>query len=195
MNNDSQRRIYQYHNIDGVGELVLGIGYLSLGVIFATAHLPLIEERLSTILTIWPYIILLLFFGLLWFRQRVTYPRTGYVMPRRPSSFTIGSFVAGILLGFFHLFVPDDAYLLNSGFPLLFGSSLAVTVLLMGHGLKRFYVYASVAFATGFGSVVASLDSDAGMFLTAFFTGLVLIISGGRVLRRYLAEHAPPGGA
>ena len=108
MDNNSQRRIYQYHNIDGMVELILGIFYLSLGLIFAIARLPPVAERLGTILTILPYTILLLFVGLLWFRRRVTYPRTGYVMPRRPSSFTIGLFAASILFGFFHLSVPDE---------------------------------------------------------------------------------------
>ena len=191
MDDNSQQRIHQYHHIDGTSELVLGISYLALGLILAAARLSVVAERLSTILTVLPYVILLLFFGLLWFRRRVTYPRTGVVTPRRPSSFTIGLFVVSIFFGFFHLLLPDDAYLLNSGFPLLFGAFLAVTLLLMGHGLKRFYLYAVLAFTVGIGSVVAGLHTDLGMALVALVIGLVLLVSGGRVLRRYLARTSP----
>lgn len=192
MDSNSQRRIYQYVDIDGTRELMLGTGYFFIGLIPVVVRFPINTEFFLTVL---PFFILLLFLGGLWFKQRVTYPRTGQAISRRPSSFTIGLFVLSLVSMLFQHRLPKDVYLTGAGYPLLFGASLAVVLLLAGQGLRRFYLYAAVALTTGFGSVVAGLDSDAGMFLTAFFTGLALIISGGRVLRRYLAEHAPPGGA
>lgn len=192
MDSDSQRRIYQYPNIDGTGELMMGVSLLLIGCVGIAALLRIDTELLFNIL---PIVILLLFLGSVWFKQRVTYPRTGVVTPRRWVSHIVGRFVMVNLFGFSHLFVPDDAYLWNQGFPLLFGAFIATMSLLDMHGLKRFYLYAAVALTTGIGSVVAGLSSDAGISLVAFITGSVLIISGGRVLRRYLAEHAPPGDA
>ena len=192
MDSNSQRRIYQYSNIDGTDELMIGVSLLLIGCIGIAALLRIHTELLFNIL---PVAILLLFFGSVWFKQRVTYPRTGVVTPRRRVGYTVGWFVMVTLFSFSHLFVPDDAYLWSRGFPLLFGAFLAVTSLLNGHGLKRFYVHAAAALLTGVGSVVAGLGPDAGVSLTAFVTGSVLLVSGGWVLRRYLAEHAPPGDA
>ena len=191
---DSQRRIYQYSNIDGTLELMMGVSLLLIGCIGIAALFHIDTELLFNFL---PIAILLLFFGSVWFKQRVTYPRTGVVTPRRRVIYVhiVGRFVMVTLFGFSHLFVPDDAYLWNRGFPLLFGAFIAVVLLLDGHGLKRFYFYVVVALTTGVGSVAAGLGADMGIALTASLTGLVLIISGGRVLRRYLAEHVPPGDA
>lgn len=192
MEDDSRRRMYQYPNIDGTGELMMGTALLLIGFAGVIAQLPINTELLFRVL---PIGIMLLFLGLLWFRQRVTYPRTGYVTPRRPNSFTIGLLVLTFGSMLFKHRLPDDIYLTQEGYPLLFGAFLAVMLLLAGQGLRRFYVYAAVALLMGVGSVAAGLGSDSGMFLTAFVTGTVLTVSGSRILRRYLAEHASPGDA
>lgn len=192
MKDNLQERLYQYVDIDGTREMMMGAGWFLIGLVPVVMRLPVNTELLFRVL---PVGIMLLFLGLLWFKYRVTYPRTGYAAPRRLSSFTVGLFVLTFASMLFKHRLPDNIYLMQEGYPLLFGAFTAVTLLLMGQGLRRFYIYAAVALITGVGALVAGLGPDSGMFLTASVTGLVLLVSGGRVLRRYLAEHASSGDA
>lgn len=64
-------------------------------------------------------------------------------------------------------------------------------LLLMGQGLRWFYVYARVALVAGGGLVAIGLEPDLGIALTAALTGTLLLASGGWVLRRYLATYPP----
>jgi len=158
----------------------------------------LLASRLSidvnSLVNALPILIMLLFLAVFWFKNRVTHSRTGYAAPRRPSSYTVGLFAVSLFFSFSNRLIPEDTHILSRGYPLLFGAFLAVTLLLAGQGLRRFYVYAAVALLTGVGALAAGFEPELGMALTALVTGLLLLVSGGRVLRRYLAEHPRPEG-
>lgn len=180
--------MYQYVDIDGMRELVLGTGYVLVSLLPATSHL--IDARLLA--NVFPFVLMLLFLAVIWFKRRVTYPRSGYAAPRRLSSYAVGLFAFSILFSFSNRLIPENAYLRSEGYPLFLGPQLSVTLLLVGQGLRRFYAYASVALALGVGSTIMGLEPDLGMSLTALATGLLLLASGGRMLRRYLATYPPP---
>jgi phosphoglycerol transferase MdoB-like AlkP superfamily enzyme len=180
--------MYQYIDIDGTRELLLGTSNFLIGTfLFASRFLDT-----DVVVTVLPVVILLGFLGVLWFKQRVTYLRSGYAEPRRLSGYLVGLFAVSLAFSFSNRLLPRDAYLASAGYPLLFGAFLAVTLLLTGQGLSRFYLYAGVALALGVGTTLMRLKTELGMALTASVTGLLLLISGSRVLRKYLATYPAP---
>lgn len=185
---DVQRRMYQYPNIDGTGELMLGTSYFLIGSFLLASRFLDIDVLARAL----PVVIFLGFLGVLWFKQRVAYPRSGYAIPRRLSSYSVGVLVVGFSFLLFSHLIPEGAYLITEDYPLLLGALLSVTLLLTGQGLRRFYLYAGVALALGVGSMLVRLETELGMALTASITGLLLLVSGGRVLRRYLAMYPAP---
>jgi hypothetical protein len=185
---DVETRMHQYVDIDGTREMMLGTSNLLIGS-FLLASRFLNTDVLVRVL---PVAIFLGFLGLLWFKQRVTYPRSGYVAPRRLSGYLVVLFAVSLALSFSNRLLPEDAYLASAGYPLLFGAFLAVTLLLTGQGLRRFYLYAGAALALGVGTTRMGLETDLGMALTASVTGLLLLVSGGRVLRTYLTTYPAP---
>ena len=186
---DKQQRMYAYKNVDGTLELMLGAGLFLIGLLPVLLLLPIDTDRFLSFL---PFVTLGLFLGSIWFKHRVTYPRTGFVQPRRMSASSIALLVLGFSSMLFKHLLPDNLYLLNKGYPVLFGAFWAVLFLLIGQGLRRFYLYAAVAFLSGIGTLTAGLGSELGMSVTALTSGTVLLVSGGRVLRRYLAHDSPP---
>lgn len=185
---DVQRRVHQYVDIDGTPELMLGTSNLLIG-------LSLVASRFlntDVVVRVLPVVIFLGFLGVLWFKQRVTYPRSGYAAPRWLSGYLVGLFAVSLAFSFSHRLLPRDAYLLSAGYPIFFAAFLAVTLLLTGQGLRRFSLYAGVALALGVGSTLMRLETELGMALTASVTGLLQLVSGGWVLRTYLMTYPPP---
>lgn len=179
---EAKKRLERYPNVDGSLEVMLGSYYLLVGLG------PLLV-RFEWPLKVLPVIILLLFFGLLFFKHRVTYPQTGSAMPRAPSSYTLGTFVVAAGMMFSRRLLPEDSSLLNQGYPVFFAASLAIFILLLGRGLERFYLYAGVALTAGIGATLLGLGQDAAVSAVALPTGLALLVFGFRTLRRYLREH------
>ena len=186
---NKQWRMYAYKNVDGTLELMLGANLCLVGLFPFLLSLPLGTTIFVDFL---PVIMLALFLSVLWFKHRVTYARTGFIQPRRLNISSIALLVLGFLSLLFKPLLPDSLYLLNAGYPLLFGAFWSVYFLLLGQGLQRFYLYAAVALFAGIGALLAGFGSDFGTSLMALVMGTVLLVSGGRVLRRYLVQHPSP---
>jgi hypothetical protein len=73
--------------------------------------------------------------------------------------------------------------------PLSLGLITACLLLWMGGGLTRFYYLAAAAFLSGAGLTWYGVDLHMGVVLHSSALGLLLIVSGGVTLRRYLKEH------
>lgn len=58
-----------------------------------------------------PIAILLLFLTGIWLKERVTYPRSGYVMPRRLSGYAVGLLAVSLLFSFSNRLLPENTYL------------------------------------------------------------------------------------
>lgn len=182
-------RVYQYQNIDGLNELSFGAMWLYLGltislyVLFPDVYPPLISMfGLGVPLIGWSVSEL---------KKRLTYPRTGYAMPRFPR-YLIFVFAAGLLL-----INTLDAFFWDLSFsalwvqPLSLGLITACLLLWMGGGLARFYYLAAAAFLLGAGLTWYGVDMYMGVVLHSSALGLLLLASGGVTLRRYLKEHRP----
>ena len=180
-------RVYQYQNIDGLNELSFGAMWLWLGL---TISLYVLFPE------VYPPLIGLVGFGvpligraLYELKKRLTYPRTGYAVPRVPR-YLFFVFAGGLLL-----INTLDALFWNLSFsslwtqPLSLGLITACLLLWMGGGLVRFYYLAAAAFFLGAGLTWYGVDMYMGVVLHSSALGLLLVASGGVTLRRYLKEH------
>ncbi len=131
-------------------------------------------------------------------KNRVTYPRTGYVSYRRPGSsgrpWIIGAGVGiGLaMLGIGLSKVHAPTWLMSMA--MVQGLIIGAALLYMGHrlGLARFYVLAFLSALTG--AVVALNGFDETLGSAAYFgeMGFVLTASGLFTLRAYLSQTQPP---
>jgi len=179
-------RLNRDFHADGLSELMLGASYVFIAAYIALNMLGADWPFLSALA---PGFIPLLFLVVIWLKRRITAPRTGD--PRPPlTGYALPLLGVSALLFLLTMLSPEDAPIFDEGSALFLGGIAAVTFLIAGRGLKRFYGYAAVALVAGFGA--SFLDPDVGALVVCLVTGLVLLVSGARVLRRYLAQHPPP---
>ena len=132
-------------------------------------------------------------------KNRITYPRTGYVSYRRPegnrrrrliaASLGVGLGVLGIVLSI----AGAPTWLVSMA--MVEGLILGAVLLYIGHrlGLARFYVLAFLSTLIGVVTALSGLLDDA-LGSAAYFgeMGFVLTASGLFTLRAYLSQSQPP---
>jgi len=204
-NNDMkqvEKRVRRYWYTDGIAELASGGMFLLLGLYFGV--LGYFEEG-SLVSVILQVSMLLVFvggaFAVRWLvntlKSRLTYPRTGYVEYRVKDSDTrkrrwvivvsamVISAVSGVLVNYIRVL---DSMVFITG--LLVG---VIFIALRGKssGLKRFYVLGGLAIVSGIALSYSGLPQVYTLTLFYGLLGIAILISGGLVLRRYLAENPP----
>jgi len=204
MNNDEikqvEKRVKRYWYSDGIAELASGGMFLLLGLYFGI--LAYFEEG-SLISVILQVSMLLVFvggaFGVRWLvntlKSRLTYPRTGYVEYRVKDSdsrkrrwviviaVVVITIVSSVLVDYIR---ELDSIVFITG--MLVG---VIFIVLRGKsaGLKRFYVLGGLAIALGIGLAYSALPQILTLPLFYSLLGIAILISGGLVLRRYLADN------
>ena len=206
MKNDIDKviqRTHRYWYEDGLAEIATGCMFVLCGLFLFIMHSVPPGSPLAPVLAI-GFVILVAFGGLPVSRavkavkNRVTYPRTGYVSYRRPgssgrphviwASVGIGLAVLGIILSKVH--APPWLGSMAMAQGLLMGTVL----LYLGHrlGLTRFY---ALAFLSALIGVVVALNGfEDALGSAAYFgeMGLVVTASGLFTLRTYLGQTQPP---
>jgi hypothetical protein len=129
------------------------------------------------------------------FKERVTFPRTGYVAYRQSQSFTLSRSLAAIvvailaagLLAFSQIRTPEGLNLL----PAFSGILIAIVLGLMGFQAKlpRFYGLATISLVLGAIFTPIQLSNDLASSAYCAAMGVVLLISGGAILSRYLRQN------
>ncbi len=211
-----------YNNIDGMGEL--GIGFMLLGFALLTwlqAHSPAgaIWHRMD-LFVVWVGLMLLgIHYGSKAIKQRITYPRTGFVEYRKRG----GHWRAMILAACVSALIAACLFLVTRSHREIGGSHWGMTtpVALIGLVFVVFYVlhiarsvrwklvvaaamaicYVAIAMlpagvvgkVAGSTSVVATLSerSSGAWLLTITIYGAVLMISGGTSFVLYLRRTQP----
>lgn len=180
-------RVYQYQNIDGLNELSMGAMWFWLGL--TTSLYVLFPEVYPPLVSLVGLGAPLLARSIGKLKERVTYPRTGYAMPRVPR-YLFPAFAGGLLLiNMLDAFVWDSSLSSLWTQPLSLGFITACLLLWMGGGLVRFYYLAAAAFLWGAGLTWYGVGVFTGVVLHSIALGLLLMASGGVTLRRYLKEH------
>jgi len=197
-----EQRVKRYWYTDGIAELASGGMFLLLGIYFAAQGFLAEGSLVSMILQVSLMLVMIGgAFGVRWvvntLKARLTYPRTGYVEYRvNEKEVRVRRYVvAGVamVIAVVSILLVDhirnlDSMVLISG--LLVG---IIFIALRGKssGLKRFYVLGGLAIALGIILSFSGLSQVYNLGLFYGLLGIVILISGGLVLRRYLAENPP----
>jgi hypothetical protein len=195
-----EQRVRRYWYTDGIAELVSGGLFLLLGLYFGA--MGYFEEG-SLVNVVLQVSMVLVFLGgvigVRWLvnilKSRLTYPRTGYVeyrvkdngnRKRRLVIVVSAMVISAASIGLVDYIRGLQTMVLITG--VLVG---VIFIALRGRssGLKRFYVLGGLAIF--FGIILASSGLTQIFTLAIFygFLGIAIMISGGLVLRRYLAEN------
>ena len=184
MDLDADQRIRQYFNVDGLFELVFGTIFLLIAL---TSSLSGRFSSIPSYIVFIPVFVVipLLSRSVLTLKQRLTYPRTGYVTARyrRPRYFLFIFFTLLLLITAIQGFLLPS---LEQGLPLLLGVMIAVPLLWIGAGLVRFYCLAAAALVLGVGLTWLPLGELSGGIIFCIIIGLLLLASGAYTLRSYL---------
>jgi hypothetical protein len=183
------RRAARYWNIDGLAELYIGAIWLLVAMFLFIWG---VMEKTSP----W-YKPLLIGGTLLWMgailggqrivtaiKNRVTYPRTGYVACAKPKAkMWVLPLIILALLAMLP-FGPQQLVLPATG---LVGAAIAIAVALTT-GVKRLYILGGLFLVIGVALGAANVELDRGFSLLFGLAGAECILSGGLTLRRYLQQ-------
>lgn len=198
----AEQRALQYWLIDGVAELVMGGFFVLLGLYFGVQAVLPEDSPIGSMLS--PAMLLVFVIGGLTARslirglkERLTYPRTGYVAYRQPSNkrrwLTI-ALAFGMAMLVSALFASAPASL--AWIPALSGLLIGAYWMYQGHrmGVLRFYALAALSAIAGTAITLAGVGETLGIPLFYIVLGLALTVSGGLTLWSYLRrEPVQPG--
>lgn len=187
----AMQRTRQYWYEDGLTEIVTGLVFAAIGLMFLSEAWGVVPAGVSSI-----GLILIVGGGMVlgkkavgYAKARITYPRTGFVRyprkPRRSEKLAVG--IAGFMGALVSaLFMTAPASL--DWLPAIDGVLVGGCLLYLGYtmGLGRFYLLAAVSAAVGVGLSMAGTGDILGTGLYFVAMGVVVLISGGLTLAGYL---------
>jgi hypothetical protein len=200
---DVEQRVKRYWYSDGIADISVGAMFLMLGLFFGVQGYFGEGSKVAVILQVGMVLVMMGgIFGVQWLvntlKARLTYPRTGYVEYRLKDkesnqrryvviAVALIIVVASIVL---YYFVRElDSMVLTSG--ILVG---AVFIALRGKstGVTRFYILGGIAIVLGVGLSMGNLHQLYNLALFYGLEGVLLMITGGVVLRRYISQNPMP---
>jgi hypothetical protein len=199
----SQLRAIQYWYIDGTFEFSFGLLCLILALYFfveistqGTWVSALIDASLVLFILGGAWLINRLLRQL---KERITYPRTGYVSYQRKSGLKrgwrllLGMLIGGAVSALTIILLNNDA-LQFAVIPLVSGCVLAFVLVIMGwrSALPRFYLLAGVSAGIGIILAFNGPGNYLGVAVYYLAVSLVLFASGAHTLFNYLRQNPAP---
>jgi len=199
---DVRRRTLRYWYVDGLAEIAVGVVFFLLAMLFVLMGVLAPSPAVSWLLGLGqPALILLGWWGggraVRHFKERITYPRTGYVEYKRPrpnrclamlALTMVISVAVALLAASFAASIPEVWLPVFTAGPVArFGFFLGIQF-----GLRRFYPAATAMMLAGFLPPLLGLE---GAYASALLLGEVAIVwwlSGALALRSYLRQTTPP---
>jgi hypothetical protein len=204
MNNSidqAANRARRYWYVDGLNEGAFGGLCLLLGIYFQVQEnllIPsLIRHMLEAGLVLFIVAIVLLLNRLVNFlKERITYPRSGYVSYRRPN--TIRRIITGLLAATIASVISAVLMIAPPGLDWmagLTGLALAAVWLFLAwrFQLSRFLALSLVSLCGGIFLALMQPDGVAGIAAMYFLEGTALLVSGGITFWAYLRGTQPIG--
>jgi len=200
---DVEQRVKRYWYEDGIVELAIGGMFILLGLYFGLQGYFGEGSRASVIMQVGLFVVVFSgIVGVQWvvntLKAKLTYPRTGYVEYRKDGQdikkqrnifmgVALALLAASIVL--FDFFLYLDSMILGTG--VIVG---AIFIALRGKstGVTRFYVMGVFSILFGVGLSLDKLSQEYNLALFYGLFGVVVMISGGLVLRDYLSENPMP---
>jgi hypothetical protein len=195
-----EQRVKRYWYTDGIAELASGGMFFLLGLYFGV--LGYFEEGSLVSVILQVSMVLLMVggaFGVRWLvnslKSRLTYPRTGFVeyrvnekdaKVRRYVVIAVAMIVAIASLVLVDYIRSLESMVLVTG--VLVGI-IFITLRGKSSGLRRFYVLGGLAIVLGISLAYSGLPQVYTLALFYGLLGVAILISGGLVLQRYLAEN------
>jgi hypothetical protein len=186
----------QYWFADGLGELTGGIICFLLTIYFGVQQILPASQGSFALIFLFVFIAA---FGIrklmFWYRERSTYPRTGYIEPKKGWE---DRRLLGIAIGFTVLLLGFMLYTIFRGIqtmalmPALGGMIYAFIFALAAYRTKlvRFYFLAGFCLVLGVFLAFSGMGDFWGAALLSLFTGLVLIAFG--IVTRITYLHQSP---
>lgn len=200
--NNTLLRSIQYRFEDGIIELVTGGIFLLAGIYFYLQAV-MANSQLAELLTASFALVFiggwyLMQYSIRSLKERITFPRTGFVAYRKNSGnravriiAAVGiAILAGGLLAFSQIKTGPEWNLM----PPFSGLVIAIALGLIGlqTALPRFYLLALISLVLGGFFAPAWLSNDLATAAFCGAIGVVLLVSGGAVLRHYLSQNSAP---
>lgn len=194
-----QKRTKRYWYTDGLHEIAFGFICLILSLYFLAQVLLPQDSLLANFLTA-GFVLFLLGSGFLIRRsvgkikERLTYPRTGYVSYPNPGAHqnllaaVLGLLFAILLVTFFATHPASLAWM-SAVSGLIFAAVLAA----MGYrlGMSRFYLLAGTALIFGAIPTLTGMQEILGLATFYGLISLAIFVSGGLTLKSYLENTQP----
>lgn len=199
---NAQKRAFQYWYVDGTFEFSFGGLCLLLAAYFYAQALLAGYRQANLLVEMLLFLLVFIGGGLLVNRlvmalkERITFPRTGYIsFPRKTASNRWGRL---LLIAGISAIVSAGMVLLLSNRPVGFDWTVTASGLLFGAvviylgfrtGAGRFFIHAALSIGLGIAFGVANLPENIG--LTAFYglLGLGMLLVGGISLWQYLRQN------
>ena len=191
------KQTYRYFYDDGLVEMAVGLLFVAVGLVLL-AWQGFDYSPLVTIIVVvgWPAVVIggtyLINRLVREMKQRITYPRTGYVAYRQgqPSKGRWFIPLAAFALVVASLFLPE-AFMRMSA---MVGALLAVVLIFMGYrvGLWRFFAVGIIALVSGVALAWSDVVELIAVSLTFAITGVALFLAGALAFAGYLRRHPQP---
>ena len=203
---NAQKRAFQYWYVDGTFEFSFGGICLILAAYFYVSHL-LTDSWMGGLMMVF-FILAMLGGGwlvnrlVMSMKERITFPRTGYVSFVRKTGFKRGK--RALLLGGVSGLIAALMTLLLANRPTGFdwmvtasGLIFSAVVIYLGFrtGATRFFVNAAISFVLGIALGFANLPENLSLAVFYGLLGLALLIVGGISLWQYLRQNPQPAEA
>ncbi len=191
------KHTYRYFYDDGLVEMAVGLLFIAVGLVllawqgfdYSPVVTIIVVVGLPAVVIGGAYLIKRLVREM---KQRITYPRTGYVAYRHgePSKGRWFIPLAAFALVVASLFLPE-AFMRMSA---MVGALLAVVLIFMGYrvGLWRFYAVGVIALVSGVVLAWSDVVELIAVSLTFAITGVALFIAGALAFAGYLRRHPQP---
>lgn len=198
-----EQRVKRYWFADGIGELAGGGLFLLLGAYFGIPQI-LGENNLLSVLLQSSLVLVMIggVFLVRWLvtalKTRLTYPRTGYVEYRVDKQHAVRTrtfaMAFAMLMAFLMVWLARSVQVIDSTVLVTGVVVGAVFVILRGKsfGIQRFYVLGGISAVIGVVLAFSGLPNSYSLAVFYGLMGLVVMLSGGVVLLRYLKENPLP---
>jgi len=200
---DVEKRVKRYWYSDGIAELSSGGMFILLGLYFGIQGYFGEDSLVGTSFRVSLVLIMIAgIYGVRWLvntlKTRVTYPRTGYVeyrkderdlKQRRYVVMAVALVIAMASVILVRLIQGLDSMVLITG---VLVAIVFVALRGKSSGVTRFYMMGGFSLLLGIGLSVSGLSDEYNLALFYGLLGVVIMVSGGLVLHRYLNENPMP---
>lgn len=197
---DALRRPKRYWTADGIPEIAIGAFWLLWAAIIL---LPMAAPQLAkakSLISIFGVFLAPVFLD--WavkrWKERVTYPRTGYVQFRPPSAtmrLTLASLAGAVAIGVV-LAIRFGGFAIRNWIAATLGVVICLTLLFQAWCQRslRLGVLCLAIAATGIAVDMAGVAHDDSIMFVFLAAGVVCVLDGLLRMRSYVREHPLPAG-